>query len=798
VIARLGTFGASCASALALALLCVLQGVSLAHTPQMWTPASIELVLKPGEAIVLGQRELAAPQADRAHLAVRRDARGRWWARNASAAKQVLLQRGAGEQRMGGATLSSGQTMRLGQFALHIEAADDTTVSFTGDGQQWRYNGATLYRNGAAQAPCPNAHLATRIVALWNRAAPRALSMARPMTFGGNVRCDNRLGLAQVAYGSATLARTDRALLLASAYADGERTPLLLAGDAGDIDLAQREEALEDVSALTLGHTRLLLSIAGERATLRPTGHVALFADTMQNLPPQLTWRWQARDLWALPPGTHWTIAAALCLALLCAAALAWQRGSWPFARDTAWPLRYASISTALLAVAGITSLLMQRTGTPPGAGVSAVLGCCALWCCLLLPGRTSLAMSAALLLLGAGLVVQLELGLGAMETSWLRPFQKTVALLAIGLGAGAHVRLRMRQGSGMLSQVRLEWMLAALAACALAALLVQVVFGDEAGVFDLQPVEFAKLALTALTAHCIAVGMGWQRTAAVAAAPGRALRCFRLAAPALLFIALLALALIQVDDFSPLILLIVWSMVMTLAYALASGRRTLAGAVVCAACAGAAGVAYLHVAGAVAVAQWGFYADRFLVWLDPASHPHTGAQLLLGARAIAEGAWWGTDGRLGLSTLGKAAGSVLRVPAVQDDFAASFFLNRHGLAAALLLWMLQALFLVGVLQMAARQFAASEKARDFRQAWLGRLRCFALCGGSAFVLGHFLLSWGTNLAIFPIMGQPMSFLSAGGSHLMFFICPLLVICAISAQSLEENESCRSMFNTKS
>jgi cell division protein FtsW len=63
------------------------------------------------------------------------------------------------------------------------------------------------------------------------------------------------------------------------------------------------------------------------------------------------------------------------------------------------------------------------------------------------------------------------------------------------------------------------------------------------------------------------------------------------------------------------------------------------------------------------------------------------------------------------------------------------------------------------------------------------------LCGGAAFVFGHFLLSWGTNLAIFPVMGQPMSFLSAGGSHLLFFICPLLAFGAASAQSMEENLS---------
>ena len=79
----------------------------------------------------------------------------------------------------------------------------------------------------------------------------------------------------------------------------------------------------------------------------------------------------------------------------------------------------------------------------------------------------------------------------------------------------------------------------------------------------------------------------------------------------------------------------------------------------------------------------------------------------------------------------------------------------------------------------------------------MGRLRCFMLCGGAAFVFGHFLLSWGTNLAFFPIMGQPMSFLSAGGSHLLFFIFPLLAFSAAGAPSIEENPSCRSTSNTK-
>jgi cell division protein FtsW len=254
-----------------------------------------------------------------------------------------------------------------------------------------------------------------------------------------------------------------------------------------------------------------------------------------------------------------------------------------------------------------------------------------------------------------------------------------------------------------------------------------------------------------------------------------------------LLFVVVLAVGLVQVDDYSPLVLLMVWGWVMAFSWGLAARKIGVVAALT--ACAGLSvfAVGALHAGGAAQVSQWSFYPERFLVWLDPGAHPHTGQQLLMGARAVAGGGWLGADRMGGLSTLGQDIGAVLRVPAVQDDFAPSLLLNRHGLAAALGLWLLQALFLAGLLQTAARAWQAGLRAHDFRVAWLARFRCFALCGGAAFVLGHFLLSWGTNLAIFPIMGQPMSFLSAGGSHLLFFICPLLALGSASAASSEEN-----------
>ena len=105
----------------------------------------------------------------------------------------------------------------------------------------------------------------------------------------------------------------------------------------------------------------------------------------------------------------------------------------------------------------------------------------------------------------------------------------------------------------------------------ALAALAAQVLWGDETGVFDIQPVELAKLALAAMTAHCLALRFSWHDGPQYASPLARWLA---LAAPVMLFLALLALALVQVDDYSPLILLLVWAGACAFAYACAAGRR--------------------------------------------------------------------------------------------------------------------------------------------------------------------------------------------------------------------------------
>ena len=774
-----GRLGVGMLAAAAL-LLCALQALAVLRMPPAFSPARIAIGLEPGTGIELGRAELAAPGADPRHLRLRRDAAGRWWIASASGVQGLRLE-GSGEPRRSGElALRAGQQFTLGAMQYTVKTAGGNKLELNDGRHVWDYDGALVRRDGEAQGACPQATFGARLLAAWNRFMPAFLGFKRPLRFGGNLSCATSIGNADAPPGSASIAFVDGVPTLLAATGAG-RTPLLAEIDGLPVDLALREQALEGATALTVGRTRLLADIDGDQLMLRPVSRVALFGDMRAELPAGVRWQWEARQPWLLPGWAPWIAALVLGSGLL-AAFVAWRTAY----RKHPWLAARVGAGVAL-ALAGLAMLLFQRAGQPPGPGLTLLPAWAALWYGLwsgigigTQVQRPNPVLATGVLLLAGGLLLQLELGAAAADTSWMRHFQKTAAATTLGLGlAGLAALYRGRRPP---SQAQVEWTLLALACAAVLALLAQVGWGNETGVLDLQPVEFAKLALTVLTAHCVALGLGAGETR-----NGALLRWLRLASPALLFMVLLAVALVQVDDYSPLILLLVWGAAMLLAWSFAARRKAAACGVLLLAASAVLAAALLRGASPDDIAHWNFYGERFLVWLDPGTHPHTGQQLLLGARAVSGGGWLGADGVFGLAALGQGALDALAIPAVQDDFAPSFFLNRHGLLAGLALWTLQALFLCALLHAALRAWQAGLAARDFRHAWRARLRCFVLCGGAAFVFGHFLLSWGTNLAFFPIMGQPMSFLSAGGSHLLFFIFPLLAFGAAGAPSLEES-----------
>ena len=116
-----------------------------------------------------------------------------------------------------------------------------------------------------------------------------------------------------------------------------------------------------------------------------------------------------------------------------------------------------------------------------------------------------------------------------------------------------------------------------------------------------------------------------------------------------------------------------------------------------------------------------------------------------------------------------------MTVPLVENDFTPTFFLNRYGGLAALLLAAVQTMFILLLVAIADRVLRRTDR-DDRRSAVPGDFAYFALCGGAALLGAHFLVSWGTNLGFLPVMGQPMSLLSAAGSHLLLFVLPVVAL----------------------
>ncbi|MCE3261479.1 MAG: hypothetical protein K0R43_558 [Pseudoduganella sp.] len=732
-----------------LALLFLIQVGALLRAPAMWRPDAVTLHLAPGESATLEPL---------ARAAIRRDAAGRWLLETdpEQGARALLLRADSAPESLASVPPGSDFLLLPGGHRVARQDAPAGTLAFAFAGSSWRYDGATLLRDGHSQPACPDARWRARLAAWWNRTVSAPLTLDRPLRLGGNLHCGNRIGIADVLPDAALVNRSPDGSLRITGQTPSAR-------------------ALDGVRGIVFGALRLDFSAQGAGASidslvLRPQRRVPQFAAPSVELPPGLAWQWAKRVLWPAPPSGPGQAAflAVLAIATLAAALQAAAR-----TRSAA----AAPVAALALLIAGLLALALQRLGQPPAAALSLLLAGLAVAAWLAAPGARTAANGCAALLLAAGLLLQLELGLGGRDLGY---FQKTSALLATGLGALTLWRLAPAAWRERCASPRtVEHFLLALALLALCALAAQVAWGDETGVFDIQPVELAKLALAAMTAHCLALRCSWHDGPQYRSTFARWLP---LAAPVLLFLALLAFALVQVDDYSPLILLLLWAGGTVLAYACAAGRRAIAAMLLLAFAAGAFGIGTLREAGAAALPS-GFYTERFQAWLAPGEHPHTGQQLLRAARAIAQGGLAGADSAFGLRSAGLPAGEASLIPAVQDDFAPAFLLNRHGLLAGLALWCLQAALLACLLWQAVRAHGAAGAGGSWQQAWAGRFRCFALCGGAAFVAGHLLLSWGTNLAILPVMGQPMSFLSAGGSHLLFFLLPLL---GLSAASNEE------------
>lgn len=404
------------------------------------------------------------------------------------------------------------------------------------------------------------------------------------------------------------------------------------------------------------------------------------------------------------------------------------------------------------------------------------ILWASALWATLILiyqarlKGISGQLWFIALLIAGIGTLTLTQLAAGSDNTRWLRYASGNVfivSLLTSSIALLALIPLKAINGIWLLlfrhqSKV-ISWLKGAAIGSVVFLLLMQFAIGTEQGIWGIQPVEIAKLLIIVIAAHAL-----WHLKM-LRSINSRYYRENPLARMVLFlwvlfgFIMISLLIAVGVHDYSPTLIVMalmaafLWRAIPHPVRKIPTVTWTLRGITI-----------LLPLTIVVGFAIW-FYqhppdydssipqAERLRIWANPELYPEAASQLLNSLVRVGQGGWFGT-GWFGNN------GSSMLIPAVQDDFIAAFLLNHFGGVIGLILLSTQLLW-IGIMFALSAQLAQRQRNQELYAAHniLGNI----LFGLAWVHLLHWIISWGNVLGLLPIMGQPMTWLSAGNSHLM-------------------------------
>ena len=749
--------------------------------------------------------------ADAQHLQLQRE-NGKWWLSNLAAHKNLLYSIDGGNSWRNPRhwNLQQGDTFQLDNTQLLVKTldADSLTLETPATQQQahwqagWLGLGGSLRNNG--QAPtleCPNDR------------------MGRDAGFflGGNVQCNTRWALQGVPVKAATIRhkgggfvlepnRNDAAVVRAS-HAGGEPLDLMLQ----QVPLTNGDKA---ITHLIVGKTTYKVTQAEDgtpRLDAQDNVHLfspdtlAAIAATGVDKPPMQSFQWVSplTGKEAYTDATNWRNLAKWAVAVLALSAASWLAALlgtntqhphlWHNAR---WVL---SLQGLLLWGAWWGQHLPMLAAT---TGLAWLVLTVLLWRRSWLSSLGGWVWCMALFLVGFGLLVQMQLALGAADTHW-HLFASRQAMVLLGIAWGLSLLGIMpphlvvgspdgqqagvwehwtTNGRGILRE---RWVLG-FSVVVLLAFSYQLVAGSEMGVGGFQPAEFAKLLLAMLLAMAAVNVMDLQHFSESVAA----VVTFHRKMPRLtlwlrllfwvLLVGLLAFGVLAfgVHDFSPVLILTV----LGLAFAWAiRGRlpRWLRWLVTLL----PFGFVLIGVAAWWSPAQFvdalqilgGAKGERLLVWANPWGYPDLGLQLQRSLQAIHVGGW------LGHGWFGEN-GAIMAMPEVQNDFILGFVLFKAGAGVGLLLLVVQ-LGWVGLLFSLHSRLLASQtggRNRGLAMQWLAWL----LFGLAWLQMAHWLIAWSNVLGLLPIMGQPMTWLASGNSHLLALGLPTLLLALVAAQAV--------------
>lgn len=734
----------------------------LASAPQGLGVDRIEVT--PGEKpIILGHDELGQHSgggrgAATDHIRVRRDAKGAWWIANVSAQRKVDAQTEDGTSRyLKRWKLLTGDRLRLGSPAIDVEVTESSPAEgrliLRGAGVTARWEGWHL----DAVGPKPISDCPQEGPNWWRRLLPKAEELPL-FSIGGQVRCDHRWYLPGIEMHGVYVRWHHGDFWLAPGKSE---VRLARAGEGhwrGFSDLELRlDDPANPTKKLILGRTHYQLSWKDSTLILNPKGGTDIWQPDDKDLPkprdPRVHLQWKPTGVLSGAEGLIWRLL--------------------PLGLGLIW---------------GAASLLLIGSGR--------------------LKGATGWLWVATLGLVGCGVLTQGQLGLGGNNTRWLIYAEHhwwglaimglvTLIVLLLKNAFLEHMAARLADPSAdplpwRKIQSRVPWLpqvpllLTLITVPAILLLIAQFATGREEGLAGFQPVEGVKSLIALLLAY--AGGRLWARRIGLGSyhRSRPLISTLQLLGFALIFVFLAAFMLWAVQDMSPVVLLLL--LLLPFAWRIAPhplGVPSRGGwwVRIAVALALLGGIAFLTWAHKYPdqVPRWMPQYLRFMVWADPQRFVESGYQV---NQALSLGASQSVESS---PTIFGWNGAVMNLPEVQNDFIGTFLLNHFGVYFGWGVLLCQLTFALSLFTL-SRNLADWGAKGDASRRHAGDMLSLTIFAFAWLFLAHWLIAWGNVLGLLPVMGQPMTFIAAGNSHLLLFALPGLVL-GLTGGRLAEKES---------
>lgn len=748
----------------------------------------------------LGQH-LGEHSADYQHVQLRYEPASGWWLANASANKTLLYKTlgddpnpKAPHRRLRQWLLAQGDVLTLDKTSLLVKALGSKHLVLENTQTQQQAIWQSAWLGGDLQVSQQ-----TNFAGCHDKLDSTSL-----FYLGGQVQCATRWKLPELPSKTALIKQTAEGYLLAPFNA---QVPIQVKRAGTTLDLMQMSMPVHTANnpaifEVIVGKTSYKLHVNASDNSLRfePTRNIHLFskADIPQH-DAHSDWgrfTWPALSTLSLWPGWTWLVLLSFGVLLTALLATVATDAKRRLGQGSYWLVNFGLMLLPLLL---LWLGLVWGANLPAAFIVTAtawILASLVLWQQGYLQHTLGWLWALALSLVAYGLIVQMQLALGASDTSWhVFATRQTTSLLVMAwiitvfavlpTPSILHLWELITLSQGARLRPILSWLPPLVV---LVSLLILGQVGSEAGVAGIQPAEFAKLVLALLLAigavTLIDLRTYFQQSLAVSnqyqssywwQSP-RFWRWLRLVGWTV-FTLIMALGVLgAVRDFSPILILFFVSFAFAWQWRQEWPRtwRWLILLMPCLAISVLVLAWFLPDTMATLLAS--LQGERILVWRHPWAYPDLGLQLQRSLQAINSSAWFNQQWY-------GSNGAIMQLPAIQNDFILAFVFAKWGVLGSLVLLILQLLWLG--LFFGLYQTLLALKTVHRQRFLTQQLLAWLLYALAWLQITHWLISWCNALGLLPIMGQPMTWLSSGNSHLFALGLPSLLVALVAARYVQ-------------